>query len=87
MMSPVRRGSRASQRPTEEGVGRGRGGAGCRRRLGVGSLQALLGGVRSEGSKPERLPEYGGGEGRGLEDAPGWSCLPCAFYWPDQPEA
>lgn len=85
-MSSVRRGSRASQRPTEEGVGRGRGSVDCRRMLGVGLLQAL-GGVRSEGSKPERLLECGGGGGRGLEDTPGLSCLPCAFCWPDQLEA
>lgn len=65
-MSSVRRGSRASQRPTGEGEGKGRGGteggAGSWRKKGVGIPGPC--GLGREGSEAEGPPEsLGGGKG------------------------
>lgn len=95
----MRRGSPESQRPIGEGERTGRRERTARRGRGEEGQRAVLeaakngsrgisgdAGMIRAGSQPQGLLACGGGEGRGMEDTPGWPWVPCAFYWPDQRE-
>lgn len=44
-------------------------------------------GLGDRGRNPKERRNAEAGKDVVLEDTPGWSCLPCAFCWPDQLEA